>query len=109
LCVTAAECAKQRCRLIRERHWQHKADIERSEYYSRNQTENNFRHVELSSGISAQSTSEKHFGRSTMIWGQKLRPQNSVKNYMSDQIDSDLVQNIRDKQTPKIKLQTFSK
>ena len=48
-----AKSAEQRRRLVRERHWQHEDDIQRSEDDARDQTKNDFRHAESSSGIGA--------------------------------------------------------
>ena len=41
---TAGECAKQSRGLIGERHRQHQADVESTEYQARDQTKKNFRH-----------------------------------------------------------------
>jgi hypothetical protein len=40
------EGTEQRCGFVRKRHRQHEADIQRSKYYSSDQTENDFRHLD---------------------------------------------------------------
>ena len=41
------KCAEQGCSLVGKRHRQHKADVQRSENYSSDQTQKEFRHVEF--------------------------------------------------------------
>src|SRR5437762_13492291 len=49
------KCAEQGASLVGKRHRQHKTDIQRSKYYTSDQTEDDFRHVERSSGNSVRS------------------------------------------------------